>query len=1085
MLRLLLGTDWISNREKVLNEIAGDIKNRRPGQILLVPELISHETERLLCATAGDTASRYAEVLSFPQLLRRFTDDEAMVPKECMDKGGRLTAMAAVTKALSGQLKSYASVSTNPEFLTALVDAVDEFKRCCIGPVDLKEAASQTEGTLAQKLEELSLVLGTYDSICSSGLMDPRDQMNWLLDELECTDFARKHSFYVDGFPDLTRQHMALVEHMICNSPMVTVSLCCDQPSSEHAAYEKAGQTASEFIRIAKRHEVPIEIIHVQERNDQLAPLRHCVLEGKIESSAVLKGCVTPIRCDSIFDECLVAAERVMELVRQGSRYRDIGIVSTDIDHYRGILSLVFRRCGIPVYLSGTDDILEKTVIATVLSALDAAMSDLDQQDVLRYLKSVLSPLTPEACDKLENYAITWGIRGQKWNQEWKNHPDGLKKQWDDESTQALAELNEARAIGVLPLITLRKNLFASNTVSGKVDALREFLEEIQLAENLEALAEEAEAQGDARSAQEYNQLWDILLGAMDQLSNALAKTDWDAENFSRLFRLLLSQYDVGTIPTVLDSVTVGPMEAMRCQQVKHMMVLGAVEGQLPSYGGSTGVLTDQERTELRNLGVPLTGGGMEGVAAEFASIYGVFCGATDTIYVSCPADQPSYIFQRICSMVDINDGKHRTPGPGPGMSSRWEAGAYLARWDAEDQAATLGVTESYLEVRNRATYTTGKLSRQQARKLYGKKLKLSASQIDAQAECKMAYFLRYGLQAAERKEARVDSAEFGNFVHSVLEQAAREIQNAGGFASISKEQAMAIARKYSKEYAKAAYDQLDSDRLAYLFHRNELELDAVMKELWSEMSQSEFKPVEFELRFGAEGHMPAVTIDGSTATAELRGFVDRVDNWNHDGANYFRVVDYKTGRKDFDYCDVANGVGLQMLLYLFALEQQGNQLLGDHRISAGIQYFPARMPYLNEDGRLTEEEAEAARSKDLKRKGLILNDESVVQAMEPGDELKRLNCKRKTDGSLSGDVADRQQFSKLKSYVMNQLEDMVDSIASGEIAPNPYTRGTSHDACTYCPYGAICAREREKGRRNYKAMTSKQFWDEVEKEKK
>ena len=94
-----------------------------------------------------------------------------------------------------------------------------------------------------------------------------------------------------------------------------------------------------------------------------------------------------------------------------------------------------------------------------------------------------------------------------------------------------------------------------------------------------------------------------------------------------RLFRLVLSQYDVGTSPTVLDSVTVGPVSAMRCQQQKHLIVLGALEGNLPGYGGSSGVLTDQERVALRKMGVPLTGGAMEGLQEEFAAIYGVFCG--------------------------------------------------------------------------------------------------------------------------------------------------------------------------------------------------------------------------------------------------------------------------------------------------------------------------------------------------------------------------------------------------------------------------------------------------------------------------
>ncbi|MBQ5886321.1 MAG: hypothetical protein IIW82_01560, partial [Clostridia bacterium] len=56
----------------------------------------------------------------------------------------------------------------------------------------------------------------------------------------------------------------------------------------------------------------------------------------------------------------------------------------------------------------------------------------------------------------------------------------------------------------------------------------------------------------------------------------------------------------------------------------------------------SSGVLTDQERVAMRNLGVPLTGGAMEGIQAEFAEIYGVFCGAMETVTVYSSGAQPS-----------------------------------------------------------------------------------------------------------------------------------------------------------------------------------------------------------------------------------------------------------------------------------------------------------------------------------------------------------------------------------------------------------------------------------------------------------
>ena len=85
--------------------------------------------------------------------------------------------------------------------------------------------------------------------------------------------------------------------------------------------------------------------------------------------------------------------------------------------------------------------------------------------------------------------------------------------------------------------------------------------------------------------------------------------------------------------------------------------------------------------------------------------------------------------------------------------------------------------------------------------------------------------------------------------------------------------------------------------------------------------------------------------------------------------------------------------------------------------------------------------------------------------------------------GSISGDLADRQQMELLKGYVFALLGKMVDDIASGCVDPNPYTRGSRHNACTYCPYGSICHDSNVPGRRDYAAMNSQRFWEEIEKE--
>ena len=171
------------------------------------------------------------------------------------------------------------------------------------------------------------------------------------------------------------------------------------------------------------------------------------------------------------------------------------------------------------------------------------------------------------------------------------------------------------------------------------------------------------------------------------------------------------------------------------------------------------------------------------------------------------------------------------------------------------------------------------------------------------------------------------------------------------------------------------------------------------------------------------------------------------------------------------------------MLLYLFALQQEGQVILGDDPVPAGVQYFPARAPLVSSDSLLTDEEAVLERQSIWKRRGLLLSEDHVLQAMEPGEKPVRMNYTRKKDQSIGGDVASANQFEQLRKYVFGLLSKMVDQIASGDITANPYTRGSSHNACTFCPYGAVCHPETVEGRRNYQAMSAQRFWEEVGKE--
>lgn len=1081
MLQLMLGTNWRTNRDRILDLLAQDVSRKAGGRILLVPEQASHDYERRLCARAGDTASRYGEVLSFTRLAGRVFAQMGGGAEPVLDGGGRLLAMAAAVEQLRPRLKAYAAVGTRPEFLSALVTAVDEFKSCCVTREALQAAARQSEGILAEKLEELSLLLEAYDGICAGFGQDPRDRMTKLLEQMEAGSFAREHVFYIDGFSDFTAQELAVLAHLIEESPSVTVSLVCDGPGSQTPGMELAGETAGTLLRLASQAGIPAQEQGLRDPNvgTPWGNMRRTLLWGPLEPIPGLEDYARAARLETVRQECVFVAAELRRRARAGVRYRDMALVCGDFPRYEPVLRQVLGRYGIPAYFAGSQDILLKPAPNAVLTALEAVVEGLDREPVLRYLKSALSPLDPAACDRLENYVITWGLGGKAWREPFDRHPRGLGLPWEPEDEAALEDLNRSRETGLLPLVRMQTTMAGARNTLEQLEALYAFLEEIRAPQRLEDLATAFEAAGDRRGAQEQEQLWDILVGAMEQMGALLGETVRDLDGFTRLFRLLLSQYQVGTIPQTLDSVMVGGVAAMRRQEAQYVYLLGAQEGFLPQAGTGGMVLTEPERKTLMDLGLPLTADLYRQLEQETAGIYAVAGGASRFLCLTCGAGQPAAVFRRLAQMLGREAEPEHLP-PEDRIADIWDAGARLA---GQSQVPS-EVEEAWRQVRAGAGYTLGVLTPETVRGLYGERLRLSASQVDKAASCRFAYFMRYGLRARERKEITVDPAEFGTFVHYILEHTARDVCEAGGFSRVSLERTQELAMEYAGRYRREYFAGLGerTSRQDYLLERNLQELRAVVRELWEELAQSRFQPAGFEVQFGPGGAMPPVEIPGGAMPAQLRGFVDRLDLYERDGQTYVRVVDYKTGRKDFDYCDVLNGLGLQMLLYLFALEDHGRAYLGVSAEAAGVLYFPARAAVLPVEGPVESQEARLLRQKEARRKGLLLLDEDVLQAMDGSEESRFLPVKRGKTGALTGDLATGQQLDQLKSYVFRLLARLVDGIAGGQVEPNPYSRG-NHNACRYCEYASACHLDLWGQPRSYRAVSAEEFWEQVEQE--
>ena len=87
------------------------------------------------------------------------------------------------------------------------------------------------------------------------------------------------------------------------------------------------------------------------------------------------------------------------------------------------------------------------------------------------------------------------------------------------------------------------------------------------------------------------------------------------------------------------------------------------------------------------------------------------------------------------------------------------------------------------------------------------------------------------------------------------------------------------------------------------------------------ELSQSEFVPRDFELSIGKDIKPYKIETEEG-ASISVYGVIDRVDVMEKNGETYVRIIDYKTGKKEFKLSDILFGLNMQMLIYMEALCQ-------------------------------------------------------------------------------------------------------------------------------------------------------------------
>lgn len=1112
-----MGLNRDARRERLMQEIKKHYNAGARRMFLLVPEQSTHIMTREVCVQLGDSASQFIEVIGFERLWVRI--NEACGGSEKMlDEGGRLLTMAKAVMDVRKELELYKDAAMRSEVLQDLLSTSAMLKLNSMAPSELLAASENLSPALRKKLVDISKILTRYNAICAEAeTYDPRDVLALMEEKLSRNEWLKGTTWFIDGFVEIPEQQLKVVMNIMEFADYTMLSLACAGREDQSPSNKLVVDTLNRIYRLGADKDIKFSATRTTDDSSEAPALAW--LQANLCSTAPTalfpgKGAGKIIKLyedESTHGECMHIAGNILRSIRNRFRFRDISVVLCDFEHEAPVLDAVFTRYGIPAYFaSRKETISKKPIMLAVNAALDAATRGMDKIDVLKYLKTGITGLPSDDVDVLEQYALTWNIHGYGWEPKtgWTMNPDGYGVEMTEDNIAALERINAAREKGIAPLLSLRDALKKGNTLGDYVMALYNFLAEIHFSDTMQGIVNQLTEAGSEQAAMEYAQVADVLNNAMDQMYRTCATMEKPSVEFVKMFKMLCNTYKIATIPSTIDQVQVYSLEDARFVCSKLRFIVGASEGMFPGYNQNAGgILNEADINELEEQEICIPNTGDYIMDRNLCDIATVVSGAKKMCVFTYSTENdasPSYLLLRVNQMypdIPFERGTDASRIYPVDLMSAEMAGRLLGRISRkplyDDYSLSIATLENQdlqdtaLRVMSKAGWALGDLSQESVNGLYGDKISLSPTKSDVYSSCRYHYFLKYGLCLKEPFHGKVDAPVFGRFAHKVLESTVKDVESKfGGFKEITMEQLDAITRKHIDDYTKEQMRGLEEqpERYIYLYRRNCREVISILHSISEELALSDFTPRAFELKIGGkDADLPAIPIKGEQARGEFTGVTDRVDTSTINDKEYYRVLDYKTGKeKTLNMSDLLAGLSMQLLMYTSGIKDNGLPQAGNAAMdAAGMMYCPAKDPVVATQTKVSEEKVLSERQKEMTRHGMLLDDRAVLYAMEHAEDgkPKYLPVKYGADGTISGDICSAQQMSLLSKFTKVTMGEIVDGIASGSVMANPISRGMDRTACTYCPMKASCHKDSCGVKFRYFAeIKADDFWAKISK---
>ena len=1131
MLHIYYGRENLDKDKFLFERIAEELTAEHQKILLLVPDQFTLQAERNAFACLGVEGLMDIEVMSQSRLGYKVLSEVGGSSRVPVDKYGRHMLLTKILTEENDRLEAFRGMSRKTSFVEMTNNLISEMKQFNASPADLLEILRETEGTsiLHRKLKDIHRIYEKYEELIEGKFLDTEDYLNLFVSKIGRSRLVRDSIIWISGFDYFTPKTLDIIEQLMITAVEINVVLTADCSSGSGGCAMPPESRDSDLFDLTRG--IMYKLKTIAERNgvgyeETLidGSYRIPVGEGPEEKAAALAhleqelyaqpyrqssagGAIGLCQAANIYAEAETAAARIVRLTREeGYRYRDILVICNDMETRASVIKRVFADYGITAFLDKKRDILHHPSIEFITALIDVTARGWLYEDVFRMLKTNLTPIPMEDCEDLENYAVKYRIRGNRWKT---NFTYGAKAEGEED----LMRINGIRAKVAGYIAAFEAGFKQKKTVRDRTAAIYEFLTETaQLPEKIETLIAYLTEHNQLEYAEEASQIWSVIIAIFDQFVELIGDEELSAEEYGAILKSGFEAVEIGLLPPAIDQIIVGTMQRTRVGDIKALIVLGANDGLLPAAAVSESLLNEDEKTVLYKKGIEICKIDDLRAKEEKLAIYKNLSKPTRYLWMSYSASdlegkesKQSILYDKIRKIfTDIRISKDilnendpmlliETPGStlrhmteafrstmdGIPLGDEWLA-AY--QWYEKNGPQQLRPVKEGLLFSNKLE----KINKDLIDKLYKRdpalELSLSPSRLERFSRCPFSHFINYGLKPDERRIFEIAGREIGDVYHQCFMKLSEKLSAPGieitdpcsPWMRVTKDECQRLIDVFieeaAQEYREGVLVQGEEER--YRGTRMKRVCGDAAWALVEHVQTGRIREVFFESEFGrAVGKkFPPIEVTFGEETLYIEGKIDRVDvlsGGDGDPGRYVKIIDYKSGKERFDTEEARAGWRLQLMLYLrAAMGANSRELNRDNPYKpAGVFYFEIAEPQID----ITEipeddytEKVRAERKKSFKLDGVVLDDERIIESIagEFSGYSDILPVRKNKEGLYTGTTEKKllkeEDFSELLDAVSDKVKELCGELSEGSVAIRP-KKVKDETACRFCLYKSIC----------------------------